>query len=386
MLEYLHTADIDSEIQEDKFLESLLDKNRDLGHRRLEVELASEISQNVLEFIKTHKSFSKDACIALLKTSDNFNVKHFPDCQKSDGGYDLMVNLKSINDTRLINSLFSSFNEKLKEDGVFVGCVETYQLRKARILKKYPVGFNYVYYFFDYVFKRVFPKIMFLNKIYFFLTAGRNRAISETEALGRLSYCGFDVLDSVVDNKLMYFAARKKPEDSALPVEEKNYGVFLKLPRQGKRGKRIDVYKLRTMFPYAEYIQEYVYRQNQLQSGGKFHNDFRISMVGRFFRKYFLDEIPMFINLLKGDLKLVGVRPLSQQYFNLYSDELKSRRLRHKPGLIPPYYADLPDTLEEIQVSEERYLILHEKAPFKTDVKYLVLALKNIVIKKARSK
>jgi lipopolysaccharide/colanic/teichoic acid biosynthesis glycosyltransferase len=385
-LEYLDTTDIEYEILEDNFLESLLDNNRDQDDRQIEVELASEISQNVLEFIKVHKSFSEDACIALLKTSDNFNVKHFPDCQKSDGGYDLMVNLKSINDTHLINSLFCSFNEKLKEDGVFVGCVETYQLRKARLLKKYPVGFNYAYYFFDYVFKRVFPKIKILDKFYFFLTAGRNRAISETEALGRLSYCGFDVLDSVVDNKLMYFAARKRPEGPGLPVKEKNYGIFLKLPRKGKSGKRINVYKLRTMFPYAEYIQEYVYRQNQLQSGGKFHNDFRISKIGRFFRKYFLDEIPMLINLLKGDLKLVGVRPLSQQYFNLYSEELKSRRLKHKPGLIPPYYADLPDTLEEIQASEEKYLILHEKAPFKTDLKYLFLALKNIVVKKARSK
>lgn len=346
--------------------------------------LSQELSPKIIDFINAQGEFDRESCIALLKTSASFNVTNFPKCQKSDDGYDLMVNLKAINDTRLINSLFLSFNKKLPPNGIFIGCVETYQLRKQRLLKKFPPVLNYIYYFFDYVFKRVFPKIKFLDKLYFFITAGRNRAISETEALGRLSYCGFEILDSVIDNKLMYFAAQKSQE--ATKTKEKNYGIFLRLPRKGKNGKQIEVYKLRTMFPYAEYIQGYVYKQNQLQSGGKFQDDFRISLLGRFFRKYFLDEIPMLVNLFKGDLKLVGVRPLSKQYFNLYNEDLKARRLNHKPGLIPPYYADLPKTLQEIQDSETRYLESHEKSPFKTDVRYLFMALKNIFFKRARSK
>lgn len=384
MLDSTNILTQESEEKGDNFLETLLDQNQSLSHRRLEVDLARAVSGNVLKFIKKHGEFSHDTCVALLKTSDSFNVIHFPDCQKSTLGYDLMVNLKSINDTRYINKLFSSFNDKLSSEGVFIGCVETYQLRKKRLLKKYPIGLNYIYYFFDYIFKRIFPKVMLLDKLYYFITAGRNRAISETEALGRLSYCGFDILDSFVDNKLMYFAARKK--EKVIKTEEKSYGVFLKLPRKGKGGKQIEVYKLRTMFPYSEYIQAYVYQQNQLQSGGKFQNDFRISLLGSIFRKYFLDEIPMLINLIKGDLKLVGVRPLSKQYFNLYNKELKAKRLNHKPGLIPPYYVDLPKTLEEIQDSEKRYLESHEKAPFKTDLRYLFMAMRNIIFRKARSK
>ncbi|MCE7994820.1 MAG: sugar transferase [Roseivirga sp.] len=371
-------------IYQDELLRNLTNTENDSLEATLEALSSSDVSGPLKQFIISQADFNKSTCVALLKTSDAFNVQHFPDCRKSNTGYNLMVNLKSINDTRLINKLFSSFNEKLAKDGIFIGCVETYQLRKKRILQKYPVGFNYIYYFFDYLFKRVFPKIMLLDKLYFFITAGRNRAISETEALGRLSYCGYDIVDSLIDNKLMYFAAKKKVE--SFKTKEKSYGVFLKLPRRGKGGKRIDVYKLRTMFPYSEYIQGYVYKQNHLQSGGKFQNDFRISLLGRFFRKYFLDEIPMLINLLKGDLKLVGVRPLSQQYFSLYSEELKTRRLKHKPGLIPPYYADLPETLDEIQDSEEKYLIAHEKSPFKTDVRYFFVAFGNILIKKARSK
>jgi lipopolysaccharide/colanic/teichoic acid biosynthesis glycosyltransferase len=372
------------EFNEDVFIESFLDKDRSASDRTLEVELSKEIPAKLLKLIQRHSTFSEEACISLHKTSDDFNIKNLPNCQKSSLGYDIMLNLKPLNDTRYINKLFFSFNERLKNEGIFVGCVETYKLRKMRILNKYPAGLNYAYYFFDYVFKRVFPKVKFLNNIYFFITAGRNRAISKTEGLGRLSYCGFEILDTIVERGLMYFVAKKIKTTTY--TKEKNYGILLKLPRQGKNGKIIQVYKLRTMFPYAEYIQAYVYQQNQLQSGGKFQNDFRISLLGRKFRKYFLDELPMFFNLLKGELKLVGVRPLSGQYFNLYNQELQAQRLKHKPGLIPPYYADLPTTLDEIQASEKKYLDSHEKAPFKTDIRYLFMALNNIFFKNARSK
>jgi len=93
----------------------------------------------------------------------------------------------------------------------------------------------------------------------------------------------------------------------------------------------------------------------------------------------------MLINLIKGDLKLVGVRPLSQHYFDLYTDELKEKRIKYKPGLIPPFYADLPKTLPEIMDSEMRYLLSYEKKPFLTDIRYCWKALWNILFRHARS-
>ena len=103
-------------------------------------------------------------------------------------------------------------------------------------------------------------------------------------------------------------------------------------------------------------------------------------------RKYWLDELPMFINLLKGDMKIVGVRPLSAHYFSLYSAELQQKRVKFKPGLLPPFYADMPKTLDEIQASEMRYLTMcEEKSVFFTDLKYILRILHNILIKKARS-
>nr|NQU93818.1 sugar transferase [Bacteroidota bacterium] len=160
---------------------------------------------------------------------------------------------------------------------------------------------------------------------------------------------------------------------------------MVRLKRIGKGGKVFGVYKMRTMHPFAEYLQQYVYEKYHLQSGGKFKDDFRVTTLGRFMRKLWLDELPMLLNVLKGDMKIVGVRPLSNQYFGLYSEELRNRRIKYKPGLVPPFYVDLPKTLEEIQASESRYLDEYDKHPLKTDVKYFFSAFHNIVFKKARS-
>ena len=102
-------------------------------------------------------------------------------------------------------------------------------------------------------------------------------------------------------------------------------------------------------------------------------------------RKFWLDELPMIINLLKGDMKIVGVRPLSKQYFNLYSDEMKEKRLRYKPGLVPPFYVDMPKTLEEIMESENRYLDAYSKNPVWVDIRYFFMAFYNIIFRRARS-
>lgn len=140
------------------------------------------------------------------------------------------------------------------------------------------------------------------------------------------------------------------------------------------------------MHPYSEYIQEYIYKNNKLEDIGKFNNDFRITTMGKIIRKFWIDEIPILLNLLNGDVKFVGVRPLSKQYFSLYPEEFRKTRLKYKPGLLPPYYKDLPRTFSQIIESEKRYLESFDKNPFLTDVKYFFAIIYNIVIKRARSK
>ena len=59
--------------------------------------------------------------------------------------------------------------------------------------------------------------------------------------------------------------------------------------------------------------------------------------------------------------------------------------MNYKPGLVPPYYADMPKNLSEIIQSENKYLDEYDEGKFKTDMKYFFKAFNNIVIKKERS-
>jgi len=95
-----------------------------------------------------------------------------------------------------------------------------------------------------------------------------------------------------------------------------SYGPIYRMPRIGKNGKIIKVFKFRTMHPYAEYLQDYVLGINGYATSGKPANDFRLTPWGKVMRKYWLDELPQLLNVLLGQLKIVGVRPVSQRYFD----------------------------------------------------------------------
>jgi lipopolysaccharide/colanic/teichoic acid biosynthesis glycosyltransferase len=186
-----------------------------------------------------------------------------------------------------------------------------------------------------------------------------------------------------IGNRL-FFIAQKVRMPAYQP--DPTYGPIVKLKRSGINGQTITVYKFRTMYPFSEFLQEYVYQNNHLDSGGKFKNDPRVTNWGRFMRATWLDELPMLYNWLKGDLQLFGVRPLSRHYLSLYTDELRELRTRVLPGLIPPFYADMPKTIDEIIESEKRYIKAYLKAPVKTQVSYFWKSFVNIVFRGARSK
>ncbi len=343
---------------------------------RPHLEKIGGMDKAVRDYVSRFVSLS-DKRVLLLRTSI---VESIQSAEK----HTAIVNLKRMNDVRELNHFLSEVNKQLEDDALFVACAETKYFRKQRILKRYPFALNYFVMLADYFVKRVLPKLPVSHQVCRRVFQDRDKAMSKTESLGRLYAAGFSVLDHKVIGGVLYIVARKEKEP--LFMAEKKYGPIFRMRRQGKGGKTIFVFKLRTMHSYSEFIQQYVYEKNQLAEGGKLRDDFRVSTLGRFARRYWLDELPMVINLFTGDLKLVGVRPLSAQYLSLYSDELKAIRLRHKPGLIPPYYADMPKTLDEIQQSEMRYLLQHEKHPVWTDTRYLCKAFWNIFFRRARSK
>ena len=90
--------------------------------------------------------------------------------------------------------------------------------------------------------------------------------------------------------------------------------------RPGQYGKSFQVYKFRTM-------------TNETDENGELLPDAdRLTETGKFLRKYSLDELPQLINVIKGDISLVGPRPLLMEYNDLYDDEQR-RRLDVKPGI-----------------------------------------------------
>jgi lipopolysaccharide/colanic/teichoic acid biosynthesis glycosyltransferase len=314
----------------------------------------------------------------LLYTSNPFNI------DTMDGEFEMVINLGLVNNIRFINKFFIRVNERLELGQCYVGRFESIRNRYSRKKKRLnPIlfAFNFI---FDFLFLRLTPKIWGLKKIYFLVTRGRNRLISKGEVLGRLVSCGFDIVSIKNVQGIHYFVAKKVTD----PIVEDNpsYGPLIKLSRMGRDGKIIQVYKFRTMHPYAEYLHDYILRQNGYADTGKPADDFRLAFYGPFLRRYWLDELPQLINVFKGEMKLMGVRPVSPRYFQDIPEDLQQLRLKHKPGCIPPYVAlDRPGSKDDVLEAEREYLLMKEKNPYFTDTKLFFRAIFNILFRRKRS-
>lgn len=347
--------------------------------KRLMDETSSMDLENTLNWIVSNAtSFSEKTYVTDTKNGRNLLLLsgHKPDA---------FIMLCPLNEIVHLNTFLNAANDALI-DGGYIWChCTTAGLLKQEILRKWPPVINHFAYFCHYFWHRVMPKLDSLKWFYFWVTGGKQRDYHRVEALGRLYRAGFEVVDETFRQGHYYLSARKIKEP--IRDDEPTGSPLIKLKRVGKDGKMIGVYKFRTMYSYSEYLQPYIYKYNSLAEGGKFADDYRVNKTGRLMRKYWIDEIPMFINVLKGDMKLVGIRPLSQHYFSLYSAEMQELRIKVKPGMLPPFYYDRvrPKTIEDVQESEKRYIEAYLKHPFRTDWRYFWGTIKNIVFKGARS-
>jgi lipopolysaccharide/colanic/teichoic acid biosynthesis glycosyltransferase len=129
-------------------------------------------------------------------------------------------------------------------------------------------------------------------------------------------------------------------------VLESRGGVFYKQIRVGKNGKDFKLFKFRSMAVGSD-------KKGLLTVG---ENDNRITKVGRIIRKYKLDEFAQLINVLKGDMSLVGPRPEVRKYVDMYNREQK-KVLNIKPGITD--YAS-------IEYSNENEVLAKSTNPEKT--------------------
>lgn len=112
--------------------------------------------------------------------------------------------------------------------------------------------------------------------------------------------------------------------------------IFYSHVRIGKNGKEFKLYKFRSMIPDADKVLEELLKDKKIAAeyskNKKLKNDPRITKIGKLIRKSSLDEIPQFINILKGDMSLVGNRPYlpreKEDMGKYYADIIKT-----KPGL-----------------------------------------------------
>ncbi|HIW21125.1 MAG TPA: exopolysaccharide biosynthesis polyprenyl glycosylphosphotransferase [Candidatus Dorea intestinavium] len=109
--------------------------------------------------------------------------------------------------------------------------------------------------------------------------------------------------------------------------------IFFAQTRIGKNGRRFQVFKFRTMYPDAEERKKELMKYNKRDKNMfKMDNDPRIIPIGHFLRKSHIDELPQFVNVLFGDMSIVGTRPPTEAEYKEYDNNHK-KRLAIKPGL-----------------------------------------------------
>lgn len=313
-----------------------------------------------------------------------YNINKLEDSfalEQQEDFFDVVTDYTKINDRVGINASHRRANKSLVEGG-------TYNVQ-ANILTTIADGDLLIWpimrMILDFFLHRIPSKLRLTRGFYFLLTKGKNRRISKAEILGRLVFCGFKITKVSSCQGVLYVESKKVT--APLTSKNRSSSFVIRMARIGMHEKPFFIYKFRTMHPFSDHLQDYMYEVNKLGvNGDKVQNDYRVTSWGRVMRRYWLDELPQIYNLLKRDISIVGVRAVSEAKFKLYAPELRKLRTQIKPGLVPPFYADMPETFLELQDSEKKYIQEKLKAPVVTDLRYLFKSIYNIIFRGARSK
>ena len=167
----------------------------------------------------------------------------------------------------------------------------------------------------------------------------------------------------------------------AIVLDSPGDGVIFRQRRVGRDGKLFWLYKFRTMCPDAEEQLNELLSQNQMDGPVfKIKGDPRITRVGRFLRKTSLDELPQLLNVLQGDMSIVGPRPALPREVELYSD-YQRQRLYVTPGLscywqIAPHRNEM--SFDEWVALDMKYI---QERSFWVDWKIIFLTVRAMLMK-----
>lgn len=164
----------------------------------------------------------------------------------------------------------------------------------------------------------------------------------------------------------------------AIKIESKG-PVFFKHTRIGEKGKVIKIYKFRTMVENAEdLIKKFTPEQmKEYRENYKLTNDPRVTKVGNFLRKTSLDELPQLVNIIKGELSIIGPRPVVQKELEKYGDNVE-KFLSVTPGLTG-YWATngRSCTSYEQRIKMELYYV--DNMSLKLDIKIFFKTILSVV-------
>ena len=167
----------------------------------------------------------------------------------------------------------------------------------------------------------------------------------------------------------------------AIVLDSPGDGAIFRQRRVGRDGKLFWLYKFRTMCPDAEEQLNELLSQNQMDGPVfKIKGDPRITRVGRFLRKTSLDELPQLLNVLQGDMSIVGPRPTLPREVELYSD-YQRQRLYVTPGLscywqIAPHRNEM--SFDEWVALDMKYI---QERSFWVDWKIIFLTVRAMLMK-----
>lgn len=164
----------------------------------------------------------------------------------------------------------------------------------------------------------------------------------------------------------------------AIKINDPHGPVFYTQERVGKDGKTFQMFKFRSMVTNADELLEKLKSQNEIKGAMfKMKNDPRITTVGRFIRKYSLDELPQLLNVVGGSMSIVGPRPPLQYEVDEYTDYDK-QRLMVKPGATGMWQVGGRNALDFDQMVELDLTYINERSIW-LDLKIMLETVKVMI-------
>lgn len=160
--------------------------------------------------------------------------------------------------------------------------------------------------------------------------------------------------------------------------------IFYRQTRVGKNGKLIRIYKYRSMVPNAEQVLKKLLKKPgykaEWNKDQKLHNDPRVTCIGKFLRKTSIDEAPQFINVLLGDMSIIGPRPLLPGELEIHGGN-PERYTSVRPGITGWWAANGRSAITYKQRLELEYYYI-EKRSIWIDIKCIFKTISAVVTQK----